>query len=240
MINYHEISLSLFFLYFVITSGESYKLINCKLQKYITKSIFFKHFQLFFSIYIFTFILNWYTYDSLYIGIDNTEIDIEKKINKKILKNKKIEINKEKNFKKKIEYLITSFLYTIIIYIIFLLSTKTEGYYLLIFFIGIIIILALTILQKMIDYHLGKFLCHKFLVFNKDISKLKKKYKKENHNKILLISLIQNTSFFIFIFIFVVLVYGSYKYYLKQFKDYNKNWSWIKFWFGTNTCKSLT
>ena len=39
-------------------------------------------------------------------------------------------------------------------------------------------------------------------------------------------------------FTIIILIIGNYKYYLRQSKEHSKDWSWILFWFGTNTiCK---
>ena len=59
--------LPLFFLYFVLVGGYSSDILNCQLQRNLKNSVMFKHILLFLSIYIFTFVLNWYTFDSLQI-----------------------------------------------------------------------------------------------------------------------------------------------------------------------------
>lgn len=57
-----------FFLYVVLVSGYCSSLLNCGLQRYMRDSVYFKHYLILLSIYIFTFILNWYTFDSLAIS----------------------------------------------------------------------------------------------------------------------------------------------------------------------------
>ena len=63
-----NIVLPVFFLYVVLVSGYCSSLLNCGLQRFMRDSVYFKHFLIFLSIYIFTFILNWYTFDSLAIS----------------------------------------------------------------------------------------------------------------------------------------------------------------------------
>ena len=60
--------LPIFFLYFVLLSGYCSEVLNCGLQRYMHNGMFFKHLMIFLSIYIFTFVLNWYTFDSLQIN----------------------------------------------------------------------------------------------------------------------------------------------------------------------------
>ena len=44
-----------------------------------------------------------------------------------------------------------------------------------------------------------------------------------------------------FSFIALLLLFiGAYFYYLRQYKEHKKNWSWLIFWFGTNYgCKNI-
>jgi Ca2+/Na+ antiporter len=53
--------LSVFFLYFVLIGGSCASLLQCRLQRYVTESLVFKHTMLFMSVLIFTFVLNWYS-----------------------------------------------------------------------------------------------------------------------------------------------------------------------------------
>ena len=63
-----NIVLPVFFLYVILVSGYCSSLLNCGLQRFMRDSVYFKHFLIILSIYIFTFILNWYTFDSLAIS----------------------------------------------------------------------------------------------------------------------------------------------------------------------------
>ena len=58
--------LATFFLYFVLIGGSCASLLQCHIQKYVTNSLAFKHSLLFLSILIFTFVLNWYSEESMF------------------------------------------------------------------------------------------------------------------------------------------------------------------------------
>ena len=60
------IILSLFFLYLLMFSGGIGTILPCKVQYFLTNNIFFKHIMIFSTIYFFTYILNWYTPHSVF------------------------------------------------------------------------------------------------------------------------------------------------------------------------------
>ena len=115
-----NVVLPIFFLYFVLISGYCSSLLNCGLQRFMKNSIYFKHALIILSIYIFTFILNWYTFDSLAIGQQEGYENLNK--------NEPKEFNMD-SLKKLAKW----FLYTFAIYFIFLISTKSEVTYIIIF-----------------------------------------------------------------------------------------------------------
>ena len=210
----NQIFLALFFLYFVLMSGECSEIMNCGLQRYINQNNWIKHFMIFISIYIFTFILNWYTLDSLVVENFNNEII------------KSLE---------HLPYLKKSFYYSIIIYLV--LSTKNEGAYLFTFLISSILIVIGTIYTKSINSDIYSRLKNKFIINNKDKEALLKEYE-DNEKEVEKIVLLQNIMSVAFIAIFLLLLVGTYKYYLRQSEDHHKNWSWVVFWFGYNKqCK---
>ena len=116
--------LGIFFLYLVILSGGSGKLLNCKVQK-IVNNIYIQHVLLVVSIFLFTFILNWYTPSSLLLTNSGerttTPMDLKSE---------------------KYDYLYSSFKNSLVIYFIFLLSTKLTPITQCIFFV---LLLALFI-----------------------------------------------------------------------------------------------
>lgn len=221
----NQFFLSLFFLYFVLISAECSQLMNCNLQRFINKNTWTKHLMLLLSIYIFTFILNWYTIESiLEENFSNMKPNI--KFN---------DINKKK-YNNTHQYLVKSFYYSILIYVIFLLSTKNEGIYAFIFLFSSILIVIGTIYCKSINSDIYLELNNKFLILNKTKNRLLEKYK-NNTNEVKKIVLLQNIIFVIFVILVLILIFGTFKYYKRQCIEHQKDWSLIKFWFGyKNDC----
>ena len=106
----------IFFLYFVLVSGYCAELLNCGLQRYMDRNIFFRHLLLFLSIYIFTFVLNWYTFASLQIQ----PLSSDKKEKEKEKEKPETTIDFMTNANNLIKWLG----YSVFIYVIFLISTK--------------------------------------------------------------------------------------------------------------------
>ena len=94
----NQLFLSLFFIYFVLISSNSSTLMSCSLQHYINDNYWINHLLIFMSIYIFTFILNWYSIDSLVVE----KFTLEKYILEP-------------------HYLLKSLYYTILIYLVFII-----------------------------------------------------------------------------------------------------------------------
>ncbi|MAR51097.1 MAG: hypothetical protein CML42_08225 [Rhodobacteraceae bacterium] len=209
----NQVGLGIFFLYFVLMSGQCSEIMNCGLQRYINENNWIKHVMIFLSIYIFTFILNWYTFDSLVVENFTSFTDV---------------IDKR-------PYLEKSFYYTIIIYFIFILSTKNEGLFLAIFLFGSIALVFGTIFTKAINSNIYKDIQSKYFISNNDIKKIKEKYESKE-KEVEQISLYQNIMSGSFPVLFCLLLVGSYRYYLRQYKDHKHHWSWYVFWMGSNKC----
>ena len=210
-----NIVLSVFFLYFVLISGYCSSLLNCGIQRFIKESVYFKHFAILLSIYIFTFILNWYTFDSL--EIDQTE-NFEGNTNKQLnLKNPAL-LNLGKWL-----------LYSFAIYLIFLISTKSEVFYILIFFTYTIIVIILQIILKSVSSRSYNNLASKLFITRKDYNGINKEFIILTHNSIIV-------GFFISI---SLLLFGVYKYFLRQYADHAHHWSTEKFIFGTSKCRDI-
>ena len=218
----NQVALALFFLYFVLMSGECAEIMNCSLQRYINKNIWFKHVMIFLSIYIFTFILNWYTIESLVVE----KFGNENKSRLSLVMN---------------NYLSKSLLFTVLIYIVFVLSCKNEGSFIAIFLIGSILIVLATVITKSINTELYPLVTQTRWKTSGDIERDIKKYAKSEQDKsdIKKIVLVNNGLFVISVLLMITLIYGTVKYYLRQRKDHAKNWSMVKFWLGTHNCKNL-
>ena len=236
----NNLALGLFFLYFVLMSGECGELMNCGLQRYINNSVFIKHLMIFLSIFIFTFILNWYTIENI----------IELKLPDKLFSTVNVENFDDKKQKDKpkpkklfgrFNYLFKSFYYSIAIYLFFILSTKNAGSYAFFFLIGMVIIVFGTIFVRTINPEISKTVGNNGIftfITPSQMVALQQKYK-ENNKDVVYITIIQNIMTVFAIVLFSVLFVGAYKYYLKQSSEHSENWSWLKFWFGTNKCANL-
>lgn len=203
--------LPIFFLYFILLSGYCAELLNCRLQKEMDSMIYFRHFLIFLSIYIFTFVLNWYTFDSLqiqHIGKNNEEKYISKYVTKNF------------NFSLLGEWFIKS----VLIYCIFLITTKTELIYIYIFFVFILLSLIIQIILKSIT-------TIKYKHVNDLLFITEKNYDDINKENVILLHNINSGGF---IGVISLVFYGFINYYNKQRKDHKKNWDFLKFLFGTS------
>jgi len=208
-----NIVLPVFFLYFVLISGYCSTLLNCGIQRFMRDTIYFKHFLIILSIYIFTFILNWYTFDSLAIeqienfnGNQHTELNIK---NPALLKLGKW------------------FIYSLAIYLVFLISTKSEVVYILIFFAYTIIAILLQIILKSVSSSSYNKLASNLFITEKTYNGINKKFIIIIHNLI-------TSGFFISM---TLLLFGLYKYFLRQYADHAHHWSTEMFIFGSSKCR---
>jgi hypothetical protein len=205
-----NIVLPIFFLYFVLISGYCSSLLNCGLQRFMKNSIYFKHFLILLSIYIFTFILNWYTFDSLQIA---QQENFKNKINK---------FNKDSLIK-----LGKWFLYSVAIYSLFIVSTKSEVPYIILFFTVTIISILIQIILKSISSESYNNNANKLFITSKDYNGINKNTVIISHNFVSAI----------FITSLVLLFVGFYKYFRRQYKDHSHHWDTSKFIFGTSKCR---
>ena len=212
-----NIVLPIFFLYFVLISAYCSSLLNCGLQRYMKNSIYFKHILIFLSIYIFTFILGWYKFESLVIGIKE---DFAIKENEKT----KNDFNN-----KPLQKLGTWLLYTIAIYIIFLISTKSEVIYILIFFVFTIISIIVQIILKSITSKEYSEVNNKFFISKKD-------YKGDNDK---LVIALHNVISVGFIIVLALLLIGFVQYFNRQSADHAHHRDTRLFIFRTSTCRDI-
>jgi hypothetical protein len=210
-----EITIGLFFLYFVLMCGASYSLLNCSLQRFLKESIFIKHFIILSSIFLFTFVLCWYSFSPLHNRIENYEnIDEES-------------INKKKKYVKKSIYL--SFL----IYLLFILTTKNSDIFMLIFLVSITLIVFAIVYLKILHPKIFDVLIDHHYISDELKDSVIQQFQNEKINAENMIFYFRILLTFVYSLILLLLV-GAYQYYLKQYADHKKNWSWITFWFGHN------
>lgn len=201
--------LSIFFLYLVLMSSNLNKLLACELQRTLQNNIYIQHFLIFLSIFMFTFILKWFVPESIYVShidkVTNNYIEYEN------------------------EYIVSSLFYSLLIYFIFVLTTKQTGIHIVIFLILLFSLIFLylyyaLLIQKNNSY-IGEF--KKLFISSDDIG--------DKSESLIYVHNTLNLGYIIFI---INLLVGSYSYYIKQSKEY-KNWSWVTFIFGNNKCRNV-
>jgi len=72
---------------------------------------------------------------------------------------------------------------------------------------------------------------------NDEVRKIKEKHEGKE-KEVEQIVLYQNIMSVIFVILLILLLIGSYRYYLRQYKDHKRQWSWSVFWMGSNKCAS--
>ena len=217
-----QIVLSLFFTYFVLMMTDVHLILNCSLQKFLKQNVLIKHFIIFFSIFIFTFVLGWYRFDALKVEQFSDEPN---KLNKPNFVNNNI--------------LWTYFKSTLLIYIIFIITTKNEGIYIIIFLLSSLLLTLLQVYIKSINKNIHKLIHKKYYINQTLKNEIIKNVEGINIVQLNKIVLLHNITFIWFIILILLLLVGMYNYYLKQTKTHTKNWNWFKFLFGNNYCKNV-
>lgn len=215
--------LGVFFLYLVMFGSYINVLLNCGLQRFLINDLFLRHIVVFFSIFIFTFVLNWYTPKSIVVVEQFSNFSY---------------------FFEKYSYILGSLGYTGLIYIFFILSTKQEMFFMFSFLIilmsaiGIYIIYRIELTGVGVDYMEIK----DKLIINKTIlgRKLHKKQVENNsvsEQSLVLTSNLHNmVSLSYFILILNVMI-GFILYFKRQWKDHAHHWNWLIFFLGSSKCK---
>lgn len=215
--------LGVFFLYLVMFGSYINVLLNCGLQRFLINDLFLRHIIVFFSIFIFTFVLNWYTPKSIVVVEQFSNFSY---------------------FFEKYSYILGSLGYTGLIYIFFILSTKQEMFFMFSFLIilmsaiGIYIIYRIELTGVGVDYMEIK----DKLIINKTIlgRKLPKKQVENNsvsEQSLVLTSNLHNmVSLSYFILILNVMI-GFILYFKRQWKDHAHHWNWLIFFLGSSKCK---
>ena len=203
--------LALFFLYFVMIGGVISSLLNCSLQRFIKKSLVFKHLLVFLSIFIFTFILNWYTPYSLVIEKMNN-----------------------KNDPQKFKYISESLTYSIFIYILFIISSKQQEYFMYSFLILLTLIISVFIyyLIEINSLKIDRYKLKNFFIKKEYLQELA-----EKESNINTLYILHNLKSSLYILLFINLILGIYFYALKQMKDKKNNFDIMLFIFGTHSCR---
>ncbi len=237
-----QVTLTLFFLYVVIVSDKFFDIISCRLQKVIINNLVVRHFFIFMNIFLFTFILGWYTEFSIFHAKTSfTEAFESNEIN-----NTTFDIYPE------LMILVKYVFYSLCIYSIFLLTTKCELEYLVIFLIMIFVSFIIFILKtygKKSDEIKTKMSFFEYISY-KDKENAIKKYLEQNPNdsqsqkasqirKINTNYILTNTENTIFIVSLLVLLVGVVIYFRRKYVEYGSKFNVITFIFGSLNCKSL-
>lgn len=242
-----QITLTLFFLYVVIISDKFFDIISCRLQRLIMYSSLVRHFFIFMNIFLFTFILGWYTEFSIFDAKQsfNKRNREDFKNNDGNLKLNLISIKKEANI------LLKYFGYSILIYLIFILTTKCELEYLIVFLILILASFIVFILktygkkEKEIKTKLSIF---EFISKDKKDEQLRE-YLKLNNDKsfsekqkevsrIYTRYILTNTENILFILSLLMLLIGVLIYFNRKYSEYGTDFNFLIFVFGTLKCKN--
>lgn len=217
--------LGVFFLYLIILGSNIHLLLNCGLQKLLKDNFYLLHIVIFISIFLFTFILKWYTISPL------SFTENYKNINSKETK-REVKIEKYK-------YLYESLKNTFIIYILFILSTKQEHIFMYSSLILSMFIIFFLILYT-IEYDILGIKDDKFNEFNfitEDSINIKKNI--DNIDNITNFIYFNNILIILYILIIINIITGVLFYYRRQSIEYKNSWNWLKFIFGTNKCNKL-
>ena len=245
-----QITLTLFFLYVVIISDKFFDIISCRLQRLIMHSSLVRHFFIFMNIFLFTFILGWYTEFSIFDAKESfNKRNREGFSNDNDNSNRKLRLN-VLSIKKESSILIKYFGYSILIYLLFILTTKCELEYLIAFLILILASFIVFILktygkkEKEIKTKLSIF---EFISREKKDNEIER-YLKLNNDKpfsekqkevsrIYTRYVLTNTENVLFILSLIMLVIGVLIYFNRKYMEYGKDFKYIMFIFGTLKCK---
>ncbi len=196
-------------------SGSMNLLLNCSLQRFINNNFYIQHIFLFISIFLFTYILKWFS-PPIFTKIDDS-------------------IHHLDSNNDKYDYIKSSLKKSLIIYIIFLLSTKQVDSTLFIFFALMIVsfILYILYLVEINSFQLGFDGIQNLFVSKERLNQL------TVNGKIDMLYYLHNSLSISYISLFVNLAVGTFYYYKKQRIDHASNWSILQFMFGTNKCKGI-
>ena len=146
----NQFMLSLFFIYLLLISTNINMLLNCSIQRFLNRNLYVKHLILFVSIYLLTFILNWYTPESIVVNKEGFSLDYDFS---------------------KYNYLLQSLFYSFIIYITFIMTSKMDAFSFVVFICLLIFAFSIYLLYKVNLSELGldKVIPSEFILTQKSI-----------------------------------------------------------------------
>lgn len=223
----NKFMLSLFFIYLLLVSSNLNQLLGCATQKFLKENLYIKHILLFVSIYILTFILNWYTPESIVVQDEDVKEGLTMIFSSK-----------------KYNYLLESLFYSFIIYAVFIFSSKMELYYFIVFMFFLVFIFIMFLLYKvnLSELDMEELMPNSLFIYKntiiqniKDTNESIEVKDKEMDNIVYLYNILTLS----YMIIPIIIGMGVYKYYLKQKKEKGSNFSFLKFLLGTNKCANI-
>lgn len=220
----NQFMLSLFFIYLLLISADISDLLNCDTQKFIKNNPIVKHVIIFATIYILTFILNWYTPDKIVVEKDETKEPFQV-------------------FPEKYSYLTQSFTYSIIIYIVFLVSSKMAPLYFIVFICFIIAIFIMFLMFKVNTNELGieNIELNTLFMYTSGVMDNIKDTDESidlKENEISNILYLYNSLVVSYLVLPIIMVVGVYQNYKKR-RAHKKDLTLLNFFFDKNPCKNL-
>lgn len=219
----NQFMLSLFFMYLLMISTNINMLLNCSIQNFLQKNIYVKHLILFVSIYLLTFILNWYTPESIVVNKEGFSFDYDFS---------------------KYNYLLQSLFYSFIIYFTFVMTSKMDAFTFVVFICLLIFAFSIYLLYKVNLSELGleKVIPSEFILTQKSIIDNIKETNESievNQGGIRNIVLLYNMLSLTYSSLPFVIAYGVYNHWKKQKRDHGKKFDIIKFFLGVEKCKKI-
>jgi hypothetical protein len=202
-------------MYLILTSSNIFLLLNCSIQRFLNNNFYIKHVMLFVSIYLLTFILNWYKPSSIMVS-EGFSVD------------------------DKYSYFFQSLKYSFYIFVIFILTSKMEIYSFLVFIIFFVFSFCIFLLYKAnlntigLDTINNDSLIITYEDVLKNINQEGDLRTKDTINNILYY---HNSLLYIYGIMPFIIVYGVYKYYQKELKEKGNQFDNVKFFLGSNTCR---
>jgi hypothetical protein len=225
----NQFMLSLFFIYLLLMSSDISSLLNCNTQKFLKENNIIKHAILFASIFILTFILNWYTPGSIVVKDEEEE-------EKESFQGMEQFVFSTKRY----NYLIQSLAYSFFIYLVFISSSKMDAFYFVIFVSILIFAFIIFLLYKVnlselnIDELIpeGLFMFKSTLIKNLEGTTESIEENKAEMNNVIILYNILTISYLSLI---AVMGIGVYKYYKRSYSNVSfKNIT--NFLYSTNKC----
>jgi len=226
MIDATQIVLATFFLYFVLGSSACTPVLNCKLQRFLNESVWFRHVLIFMSIFVFTFILNWYTFDSLYVGerrSATTETFSDTGAARPPHRSAAAA-----RVDDTLSMIGRWLLLSLVVYLVFIVSTKTDWEYLVAFLVLIVGVVVLQIFIKSVadSRYTDEKLSRVFFLTDAHYAP-----DRDNHA---LVQACHTAGAVMYVLMAMLLVVGCVKYAQRQRAEHRAEWHWWTFFFGSS------